>query len=166
MKGLIYMGTENNAASIIIAGLIGLIGKIVWDWLNRNNSNSKSDNPSPIVSDWGTITYLKAHLPQLVERMDKMTAGLDKIEEKAYKIHKDNSVTDEKTGRRLIYVPPSLIEDMSELKEHSVESNVTLKLILDTLNRFFTINSESLDKQNQALNKQNEILLGLRLSVK
>lgn len=151
---------DNNSTWIgpIAACVVGLVSKIVWDWLNRNNSNEqKQQVPSPIVGDWGTITYLKSHLPQLIERMDKMTARLKDIDEKAHKINQDNSVTDDKTGRKLIYVPSSLIEDMSALKTHSIESNAILKQISDTLTRFFQINSE-------ALSRQNDILSDLRIN--
>jgi hypothetical protein len=142
----------------IAACVVGLVSKIVWDWLNRNNSNEqKQQGPSPIVGDWGTITYLKTHLPQLLERMDKMTAGLKEIDEKTHKINKDNSVTDDKTGRKLIYVPTSLMDDMGALKLHSLESNTILKQINETLTRFFQLNSE-------ALARQNDILSDLRLS--
>ncbi len=155
--------SSDTLTGALILGVVGLISKIVWDWLNRNNSKN---NSSPIVGDWGAVTYLKTVIPQLIERMDKMTSALGKIEEKTHKINEDNSVTDDKTGRKLIYVPSSLIDDMNDLKVSSIESNAILKQINDTLTRFFTINSESLSKQNQALNKQNEILTDLRLSLK
>lgn len=139
---------SETLVTAFIIGMVGLIGKIVWDWLNRNN---KQNGPSPIVNDWGTITYLKTQLPQLIERIEKMTQSLNKIEEKTDKINRDNSVVDEKTGRKLIYVPTSLVDDMMDLKMNSVESNTILKQINDTLTRFCQINTDALSRQNQIL---------------
>ena len=162
------MDTTNAWLTPIAACVAGLLSKIVWDWLNRNNTNNKDGPtaPSPIVGDWGTVTYLKSHLPQMVERMDKMNTELRRIEEKVIKIDEDNSATDDKTGRKLVYVPQSVIEDMSDLKAHSIESASTLKQILEMLTRFFQVNSDALSKQNEALTKQNQILTELKLNIK
>lgn len=96
---------ENHLGIILLVAVVGLFGRIVWDWLKGRK-----------------ITEPCMECQKLVKNMAAQTTWLKEMHDKV-----------DTDGMPLWYVPRGWKDDLEKLHVVMIETNVYLKQILETL---------------------------------
>jgi hypothetical protein len=144
------MDTSSTWMPPIAACIVGLLSKIVWDWLIQNRDSKALDGES-------------------TEACNRLEVKIDAVDRKVDSLIADHSVSDPKTGRKMIYMPPGALESIAVLKDSSHEHislskqynieqiaiskqiNDGISQIAITLRDFFRSNADTLKKNNEIL---------------